>query len=387
MRGLWLSLLLMWTLPAEAGELATLRLGLVVPTASEAGPVAQSMHRAAELALTDRGPVLGRPVALSVKDDPFDPKQAAVTAETFVQEGVWGVIGHFYSSSSVPASAIYHQAGIPMVTATATHPRLTAQGFGNVFRVAGRDDQQAVTAAEWIVARANARRIAVLHDRTEYGLGLADALRREIDRRPPRRVVAVETLAQGDKEFTAQVGRVRASRPDVVYFGGIFREAAFLLRQLRQAGVQAAFVSGDAVLDPEFVKLAGDDIAAGTYLTFAPDPRLRESARPVIHRYESRYGSLGPYVLYVYDAVGALLHAIQTGKPTDGSPDELRKVVRAIRGQAYRGALGTLRWDKNGDLAASPYVMYVVRQGGSVQGWFEQVPATGPAPAAKPPQG
>jgi branched-chain amino acid transport system substrate-binding protein len=387
MRGLWLSLLLMWTLPAEAGELAPVRLGLVVPMASEAGPVAQSMHRAAELALTDRGPVLGRPVVLSVKDDPFDPKQAAITAERLVQEGVWGVIGHFYSSSSVPASAIYHQAGIPMVTATATHPRLTAQGFGNVFRVAGRDDQQAVTAAEWIAARPKARRIAVVHDRTEYGQGLADALRREIERRPPRRVVAVETLAQGDKDFTAQVGRVRASRPDVVYFGGIFREAAYLLRQLRQAGVQAAFVSGDAVLDPEFVKLAGDDVAAGAYLTFAPDPRLRESARPVIDRYESRYGSLGPYVLYVYDAVGVLLHAIQTGKPTDGSPDELRKVVRAIRGQAYRGALGTLRWDKHGDLATSPYVMYVVRQGGSVQGWFEQVPATGPASAAKPPQG
>jgi branched-chain amino acid transport system substrate-binding protein len=222
MRGLWLPFLLMWTLPAEAGELATVRLGLVVPMVSEAGPVAQSMHRAAELALADLGPVLGRPVVLSVKDDPFDPKQAAVTAERLVQEGVWGVIGHFYSSSSVPASAIYHQAGVPMVTATATHPRLTAQEFGNVFRVAGRDDQQAVTAAEWIVARAKARRIAVVHDRTEYGRGLADALRREIERRPPRRVVVVETLAQGDKDFTAQVGRVRASRPDVVYFGGIF---------------------------------------------------------------------------------------------------------------------------------------------------------------------
>jgi branched-chain amino acid transport system substrate-binding protein len=386
MRGLWFSLLLMWTLPAEAGELAPVRLGLVVPMASEAGPVAQSMQHAAEMALLDRGPVLGRPVALRVQDDPFDPKQATVTAERFVQEGVWGVVGHFYSSSSVPASAIYHQAGIPMVTATATHPRLTAQGFGNVFRVAGRDDQQAVTAAEWIVTRGKARRIAVVHDRTEYGQGLADALRREIARRPPRRVVAIETVPQGDKDFTAQVARVRASRPDVVYFGGIFREAAYLLRQLRQAGVSATFVSGDAVLDPEFVKLAGGDVAAGTYLTFAPDPRLQDSARPVIQRYESRYGSLGPYVLYVYDAVGVLLRAIQTGKPTDSSPDELRKVVRAIRGQAYRGALGTLRWDTHGDLTVSPYVMYVVRQGGNVQGWFEQVPVNSPAPAAKPPQ-
>jgi branched-chain amino acid transport system substrate-binding protein len=386
MRGLWFSLLVLWALPAGAGELAPVRLGLVVPMASEAGPVAQSMQHAAEMAVLDRGPVLGRPVALRIQDDPFDPKQATVTAERFVQEGVWGVVGHFYSSSSVPASMVYHQAGIPMVTATATHPRLTAQGFGNVFRVTGRDDQQAVTAAEWIVTRTKARRIAIVHDRTEYGQGLADALRREIERRPPRRVVANETVPQGDKDFTAQVARVRASRPDIVYFGGIFREAAYLLRQLRQAGVPATFVSGDAVLDPEFVKLAGDDVAAGAYLTFAPDLRLRDTARPVIQRYETRYGSLGPYVLYVYDAVGVLLRAIQTGTPTDGSPDELRKVVRAIRSHAYRGALGTLRWDTHGDLTASPYVMYVVRQGGGVQGWFDQLPATSPASTAKPPQ-
>ena len=189
MRGLWLSLLLMWAHPVEAGELVPIRLGLVVPMASEAGPVAQSMQHAAEMAILDRGTVLGRPVALRVQDDPFDPKQATVTAERFVQEGVWGVVGHFYSSSSVAASAIYHQAGIPMVTATATHPRLTAQGFGNVFRVAGRDDQQAVTAAEWIVTRAKA---ASDRDRAR-----SDGIRPGAGGRAPARDRAAAAAARG----------------------------------------------------------------------------------------------------------------------------------------------------------------------------------------------
>ena len=373
MRWLWLPLFLGWSISAHAAELATMRLGLVVPTASEAGPVAQSMRRAAEMAVDDWTPKLRRAVELRVKEDQFDPKQAVLTAEKLVQEAVWGVVGHFYSSSSVPASAVYHQAGIPLVTPTSTHPRLTSQGFDNVFRVSGRDDQQAVTAAEFVLAQLKPRRVAVIHDQTEYGRGLAETFTRALERRAPRRVVLTEIVSQGDKDFSAQVARLKAAAPDVVYFGGIFREAGHLVRQMRQGGMTAVFVSCDAVLDPEFIKLAGEDAATGIYLTFAPDPRLLQSAASLIRRYELRYGSLGPYVLYAYDAVGVLLQAIQVAKPVDNSTRELKKVLRAIRTQPYAGALGTLRWDRNGDLATSPYMIYVAKRGGSVQGWFEQL--------------
>ena len=373
MRWLWLPLFLGWSISAHAAELAAVRLGLVVPTASEAGPVAQSMRRAAEMAVDDWTPKLRRAVELRVKEDQFDPKQAVLTAEKLVQEAVWGVVGHFYSSSSVPASAVYHQAGIPLVTPTSTHPRLTSQGFDNVFRVSGRDDQQAITAAEFVLAQLKPRRVAVIHDQTEYGRALAGTFTRVLERRAPRRVDLTEILSQGDKDFSAQVARLKAAAPDVVYFGGIFREAGHLVRQMRQGGVTAVFVSCDAVLDPEFIKLAGEDAATGIYLTFAPDPRLLQSAASLIRRYELRYGSLGPYVLYAYDAVGVLLQAIQVAKPVDNSTRELKKVLRAIRTRPYAGALGTLRWDRNGDLATSPYMIYVAKRGGSVQGWFEQL--------------
>ena len=385
MRWLWLPLFLGWTLSAHAAEPAAVRLGLVVPMVSEAGPVAQSMRRAAEMAVGDWTPKLQRAVDLRVKEDQFDPKQAVLTAEKLVLDGVWGVVGHFYSSSSVPASAVYHRAGVPLVTPTSTHPRLTSQGFENVFRISGRDDQQAAIAAEFVLEQLKPRRVAIIHDQTEYGLGLAESFAGVLRRRAPRRVVLTETLSQGDKDFSAQVARLKGAVPDVVYFGGIFREAGHPVRQRRQAGMTAVFVSGDAVLDPEFIRLAGEDAITGIYLTFAPDPRLLQSAASLIRRYELRYGSLGPYVLYAYDAVGVLLQAIQVARPIDNSRPELQKVLRAIRTRPYAGALGTLWWDRNGDLMTPPYVIYVAKRGGSVQGWFEQL-ASRRSPAGKTPQ-
>jgi branched-chain amino acid transport system substrate-binding protein len=380
MRWSWLLLVAILASPAWPAELPPVKIGLVIPMAGEAGRVGQSMRQAAEMAIADWSEKPGRQADLDLGDDQFDPKQAVVVAERLTQDGVWGVVGHFYSSSSIPASAVYYQAGIPMVTPTSTHPRLTAQGFDNVFRVSGRDDQHALSAAEFILSRLRARRIAVVDDRTEYGRTLAETLIRTVERRAGRRsIVMVEEIAQGDKDFSALVAGLKSVQPGVVYFGGIFREGGYLIRQMRQAGLTAAFVSGDGVLDPEFVKIAGEEAASGAYLTFAPDPRLLASARSFIQRFEARYGPIGPYVLYTYDAMGMLLHAIQVAKPLANSKEELRKVLKVMHTMEYDGTLGRLRWDKNGDLVTSPYVVYVTRKGGSLQGWFEQVTGIPPA--------
>jgi branched-chain amino acid transport system substrate-binding protein len=378
MRWSWLLLVAVLVSPAGAGELPPVKLGLVIPMAGEAGRVGQSMRQAAEMAVGDWTGKLGRKIDLILGDDQFDPKQAVAAAEKLVQEGVWGVVGHFYSSSSIPASAVYHQAGIPQVTATSTDPRLTKQGFDNVFRVVGRDDQHALTAADFILSRLGARRIAVVHDRTEYGKTLAETLIRAVERRTGRRIATVEEIAQGDKDFSPVVTRLKEVSPDAVYFGGLFREGGYLIRQMRQAQMTAAFVSDDGVLDSEFVRIAGEEAASGAYLTFAPDPRLLPSARSFIQRFEARYGPIGPYVLYTYDAVGVLLHAIQIAKPQRNSREELRKVLKVMHTSQYDGTLGRLQWDRHGDLATSPYVVYVTRRGGSLQGWFEQLTGISP---------
>lgn len=381
MQWCWLILVTVLGSPAWAGELPPIKIGLVIPVAREAGRAGESMRQAADMAIADWTEKLGRRVELVLGDDPFDPKQAVVVAEKLILDGVWGVVGHFYSSSSIPASTVYYPASIPMVTATSTHPRLTEQGFDNVFRVSGRDDQQALSAAEFILSRLHARRLAVVDDRTEYGRGLAEKLIQTVERRAGRRiVVAEEEIVQGDKDFSAVVARLKPVEPDAVYFGGLFREGGYLVRQMRQAGLMAAFVSGDGVLDPEFVKIASEEAASGSYLTYAPDPRLLVSAETFIQRFETRYGPIGPYVLHTYDAMGVLLRAIQVAKPLTNSREDLRKVLKVMHAMEYNGTLGRLRWDKNGDLLTSPYVVYVVRKGGSLQGWFEQltgIPSTG----------
>src|SRR5512143_1587257 len=162
MRWRWLVLELVLAAPAVHGERPSVKLGLVVPAAGDAGRVGQSMRQAAELALADRAGTLDRNVELVVREDPFDPRQAVSVAEHLVQDGLWGVVGHFYSSTSIPAAAVYAEAGIPQITPTATHPRLTAQGFPTVFRVSGRDDQQAQTAVEFTLSRLRGRRIVVI---------------------------------------------------------------------------------------------------------------------------------------------------------------------------------------------------------------------------------
>lgn len=369
----WVCLFAPFAFPlwVHAAELAPLRVGLVVPTVAEAGPVAQHMRRAADLAVADWETTSRRRVELRVEEDAFDLRQALTAAHRLVRDGVWGVVGHYYSSSSIAAATVYREAGIPQLTATATHPRLTALGFDTVFRVCGGDAQQGQTAAHFVMARVKARRVGIVHDRTEYGRGLADAFRQEWTRRAAGGIAAVESLAQGDRDFAAQVGRLKTARVDAIFFGGVFREAGLFLRQVREAGLGAAFVGGDALLDAGFVESAGEAAATGTYLTAAPDPRLLQSAQRLVQRYERLYGSLGPHVVQTYDAVGIVLRAIQAAKPIEWNVPGLRQVAQAIRSAAYHGAMGTLRWAANGDLATSPYVMYVIKQGGRVQGWFD----------------
>ncbi len=377
MRAPWCLLFLPLAVSVGAAEPPPLRLGLVVPSASQAGPAAHAIRRAADLAVADWTRTTDRRAELQVEEDEFDPRQALVSAKRLVRDGVWGVVGHYFSSSSIAAAAVYHEAGITQVTATATHPRLTAMGFETVFRVCGRDDQQGETAAHFVSLRLKARRVGVVHDRTEYGRGLVDAFRRTWIRQASTPILAEESLAQGDRDFTGQVARLKAARVDAVIFGGVFREAGALLRQMRQAGVQATFVGGDAVLDPAFVRLAGEEAGVGAYLTFPPDPRLLATARPLLQRYEALYGPAGPHVLATYDAVGVLLRAVGTLTPVERDATALRHVARAIRATPYQGALGTLRWDGSGDLTAPPYAVYETRRGGRLYGWFDQVHAPG----------
>lgn len=362
-----------------------LRIGVAGPLSGPAGPLGQQISKAVELTAQEwnaSGGVRGRRVQVIAVDDKNDPREAAAAAARLVREGVWGVVGHFRSSASLAASSVYHDAGIPQITPSSTHPFLTEQGFATLFRTCGRDDRQAQVAARFVLERLRVHRVGIVDDRTEYGRTLAEAFARTLERRRPRLVVAKTTIMQGDRQFPQAVALLRNARADLVYFGGISREAGLLLRQMRGEGIRATFVSGDGVLDTDFVKTAGEEAATGTYLTFSPDPKFLPTAQTFLRTYEKQYGDAGAYAIYAYDAAGVLLRAIERARPKNGSREELLKVGRALHALTYRGALGTLRWDAKGDVVPAPYVVYVTQKGGNILGWFE--PATGMGPPRVP---
>lgn len=370
-----------WASPGMArGESATaapeITIGVVGPMSGDLTHLGRYVRDAVALQAEEwnaKGGILGRRIRLILEDDRNDPAEAAAAATRLVQAGVWGVIGHLTSAGSLPASAIYHAAGIPQITPSSTDARLTAQGFVNLFRTCGRDDQQGRVAAEFVLGALHPRRIVVLHDQTPYGHALAEAFRQRVAQRRPGFIAPVMTLSPGVGDLGPLIEGIKAKAPDLVYFGGLYREGGLLLRGLRARGVTATLVSGDGVVGTEFINLAGEAAATGTYLTFAPDPILLPSAETAITRFQHRYGAIGPYTLYAYDAAGALFTAIASAKPKAPSRSQLLRVSQALHRMSYKGALGQLRWDPKGDLVNPPYVIYQVRKGGSFQGWFEQV--------------
>ncbi len=376
-----LALALSWTSPGRAeGESGAtppeIIIGVVGPMSGDLAHMGRSVRDAVALTAeewNERGGILGRRIQLLLEDDRNDPAEAVAAAKRLVQAGAWGVIGHLTSAGSLPASAIYHAAGIPQITPSSTDPRLSEQGFLNIFRTCGRDDQQGRVAAEFVLESFRPRRVVILHDQTAYGRALAEAFKRRIVQAQRGLRVTSMALSSESKDLDSAIEQIKTAEPDLVYFGGLYHEGGLLAKRLREQGIKATLVSGDGVFGMEFINVAGEAAVAGTYLTFAPDPMLLPSAEAAIKRFHNRYGAIGPYTLYAYDAAGALFTAIARAKPKAASRSQLLRVSQALHRMTYVGALGRLRWNHKGDLVTPPYVIYRVKKGGSFQGWFEQV--------------
>jgi len=336
-------------------------IGLAGPMTGDQSKIGQDLKRGAELAVAAwnaKGGVLGRGIRLEIGDDQHDPKQAVSVANKLVHLGIVGMVGHFNSSASIPASSVYHDAGIPMITPGSTNPRLTEQGYENVFRVVGRDDQQGAVAAKFIARKLKVRRIAILHDKTTYGQGLAEELKKSLADYPEVKVISFDGLTQGDKDFRGILTSLKAAQPDLFFFGGIFPEGGLLVKQAEEVGLKAPMMSGDGVIDPKFIEIAGA-AAEGSYLTFTPDPDKIPQARGFLKAYRAKYGeTLAPYAIYAYDAANVLLQAISDAKSTEAA-----KIIAALRHIRYEGASGPIRFDAKGDVTKSPYIVWITRRG------------------------
>lgn len=339
-------------------DVNVIKLGAAGPMTGDQSKMGIDLRNAVELAVSEwneRGGVLGKKVVLLAGDDQADPKQAVSVANKFINQRVAGVVGHWNSNCSIPASENYHRAGIVMITPATTNPKLTRQGFKNIFRVCGTDDQQGRVAADFVLKKLKPKRVAIIHDKSTYGQGLADFFKAAVE--GTVEVVYYDGIVQRDPDYKAVLTAIKEKRPDIYFFGGVYPEAGRLVRQAKEIGLTAPMVTGDGVFDPTFIKIAGS-AAEGTYVTFGKDPATLPTAKAFMENYRGRYGEPGPYSIYAYDAANIILTAIQNTGSMDGTV-----LSDYIARTKFNGAFGEVSFDKNGDVTKAPYVVWQVKDG------------------------
>ncbi|HKZ96326.1 MAG TPA: branched-chain amino acid ABC transporter substrate-binding protein [Hyphomicrobiaceae bacterium] len=352
-------LVLVAALLASCGGEAKLRIGVAGPLTGKDAVFGAQLKYGAEQAAADinaAGGINGQKIELVFGDDAGDPKQGRSVANTFVGEGVSFVIGHFNSGVSEPASDVYAENAILMITPASTNPKITERGLWNVFRTCGRDDQQGKVAGEYLAQNFKDRKVAVTHDKTTYGKGLADETKKTMNALGLTEVL-YEGVNAGERDFSALVSKIKASGADVVYWGGVHTEGGSILRQMRAGGVNAVMMGGDGIAANEFALLGGPG-TEGTLMTFGPDPRQRPEAQEVIKKFAARNFNPEAYTLYSYAALEVVKQAAEAAKTL-----EPRKVADEIRsGKAWSTVIGDLVFDNKGDITRIDYVMYTWRK-------------------------
>ena len=347
----------------SAAYAATLKIGVAGPLTGDQAAFGEMLRNGATLAVEEwnaRGGVSvgGRKMKVDILwgDDRHDPKDGVSIAHQFVNAGAAGIVGHFNGSVSIPASTVYAEAGVVQITPATTNPGLTEQGFSTVFRVCGRDDQQGEVAANYIVDKLKLKRVAILHDKTTYGQGLADETKRFLEKRGVMPVF-YSGVVQGDKNYTPVLTAAKEAKPELVYFGGIHPEAILLVKQMRERlGMKAHFMSGDGIVTDEYYKIAGKS-AEGTYITFTPDQTKLAAAQSVIKKHRKRFGKeVGAYTIFSYVAANLILNSIQATGSTKGA-----RLAAHLRSKAWNTSLGKLQFNKKGDVLESPYVLWQVK--------------------------
>lgn len=348
-----LSLAVAATMVAGVAQ-ADITIATAGPMTGQYASFGQQMRAGAEAAVRDinaAGGVLGQMLKLEVGDDACDPKQAVAVANQMVNKGVVFMAGHFCSGSSIPASAVYDEEGIIQISPASTNPKLTDEGGPGVFRVCGRDDQQGEVAGKFLATEYAGKNIAVVHDKTAYGKGLADATLANLEKNGGKAAM-YEAYTAGEKDYSALVTKLKQANIDVLYVGGYHTEAGLMVRQMREQGMDTQLISGDALVTQEYWAITGD-AGEGTLMTFSPDPRKNPVAAPLVEKFRAEGIEPEGYVLYTYGAIQAWAQAVEKAGTTDFEP-----VVEALKSNEFSTVLGDFGFDDKGDVTAPGYVFY-----------------------------
>ncbi len=338
---------------APAG--GTVKIGLAGPLTGSSAAFGTQLKNGAEQAVIDineAGGILGKKIELIVGDDVGDPKQGVSVANKFAGEGAKFVVGHFNSGVSIPSSDVYAENGILQITPGSTNPTFTERNMWNVFRVCGRDDQQGTVAGNYIADQLKDKKIAIVHDKTTYGKGLADETKKAMNAKGVTEVL-YEGINTGEKDFSALISKIKEAGADIVYWGGLHTEGGLILRQMRDAGVTATLMGADGIATDEFGAVAGPG-SEGTLMTFAPDPQKRPEAKAVIEKFGARKIKPEAYTLYSYAAMQILKQAAEKANSLD--PKKIAEVMHS--GEVFKTVIGDISYDKKGDITRLDYTMY-----------------------------
>jgi len=361
MKKLWLtSVVLAAGLAFSGAANAEIKMGVAGPITGPNAAFGAQLKNGTEQAVEDinaAGGINGEKIVLEAGDDVSDPKQGVSVANKFVGDGVTLVVGHFNSGVTIPASEVYAENGILFITPSATNPKVTERGLWNAFRTCGRDDQQGKLWADYAKANLKDKKIAIVHDKTTYGQGLADAAKGYMNADGIKEVL-YEGVNTGEKDYSALVSKIKASGADILMWGGLHTEGGLIVRQMRDQGLKTVMMSGDGITSDEFATIGGDGVV-GTLMSFGPDPRKNPAAADVVAKFKAKNFEPEAYTLYSYAAVQIFAQAAAEAKSVDAK--KLADVMHS--GKVFKTVLGDISYDKKGDRTTVDYVMYTWKKG------------------------
>jgi branched-chain amino acid transport system substrate-binding protein len=339
---------------------AEILVGVPAPYTGAMAWGAEETERGVEMAvahLNAAGGVLGQPIRIIKADDFCDAEQAVAAANKLVADRVDVVLGHQCSGAAIPASKVYAEAGILMMTEGATNPLLTEQGLSNVFRIVGRDEVQGSLAGNYLADHWGDSNIAILHDGEAYGRGLTQEIKESLNTQGIREAM-LERIDPDVVDYFDVVEKIEANDIDVLFYDGYAQEAALLIRQLRSIGIDLQFVSGDGVLTEDYDLIAGE-AADGTLFTAFSDARAFPEARSVVAAFRAENFEPQGTTLLAYAALQAWAQAVEKAGAL-----KLERVTEMLRAEQFETVLGKISFDEKGDVEGyEPFAWYVWQDG------------------------
>jgi len=350
-----------------AAQEVVIKIGHVGPVSGSIAHLGKDNEYGAKMAIEDlnaKGVMIGGKKAkfeLLAEDDAGDPKQATTVAQKLVDAKVNGVIGHLNSGTTIPASKIYNDAGIPQISPSATNPKYTQQGFKGAFRVVANDGQLGGTLGRYAVQINKAKRIAVIDDKTAYGEGVAAEFIKGAKGKGAE-IIEVEHTTDKATDFNAILTTIKGKKPDVIFFGGMDAVAGPMLQQMKRLGIEAKFMGGDGICTADLVKLAGDGISDGQVVC-AEAGGVLDAQKAANEKWKAdfkkKFGvEVQIYAPYVYDAVMTMVEAMKQANSAE--PAKYLPFLKKIH---YHGVTGDIAFDDKGDIKDGTLSLYTYKGG------------------------